>query len=1723
MAFVRGRSPARNQSVGPACVEVKNTFINLTCETQMASQRSASAPPASRQTPRASMGAVPMMPLQGLEAEAPRLPTENGNARPLPMDPKTHNMLVADLEYWNRRYRSAPAWGFTQNPVGTRMKWANWRPASEAEIAKFRLTHMSTSEEEATRRSTGISQRGASGGVPSDIGKIDEILLEFGCAGTDYTPTAVMGPTRRRRAVQPPADKGEETNEGYFKDVCLVDALRAHRYKVPYVADGPCWAQKHGNQMLAPFGKSIQKVSGGISAVDDTSKYVIFDPAKRTDLGTVAHFQALKKVDGELLLADTNKASSFKPFTEEEKSSTWRWKIYQIVDANAEERDQASETTAAPPPPGTAARGEEEAARVLQETAAQAEAKLQREKDPVAASETTAAPPPPGTAAREEEEASRVLRVHEHHFDIAFQAWVASGRAASSAAAPPPPAGHRGAAFLGTGREAGAGDTESEEDSIGGAGRRPTVEQEVGTDVKREQPDIFPTLLQRRAAPMNLLEMARGPPMTNVGLSMVQARFRQGCIEATRFSRLSCPGAAQCSWSDFAMIEDAQLPEGSYAAVKCLDEDFFRLLNTEPAMFGEAGGHSALAAERPVVFAGELCLGVGMQLSAWNNVSGTYQIPFEASWQSNLPQEIGWKFLDKDEVASRPGTQQLRFLRGPLGKDATGASRGARLAPMGPMCSDAGSQSALRNWFRCEKPHVKVGNDHLVTRLAAIMMGPRYRAHPDGVYHYRNGTQVAPWALDLCRAVGSITGRFTSKASAKDLVDSFGSWLKTPRPTTTGRSPVTFDDAAVVFDARPGVPQNERVQQIPKGMDNNCYFGIPGDLGCVIPDHIVDRLRLIMCTSYAGADAGREADLAMECLAFMGVAMPPVLIWYTGTGGNSKSARTILRNNVFGDHATTISSEAFQVKEEFRKQGGQVAFAKVLTVQECAPGVSLIEHILKCWISGERIARRALFGRVTEYFRWDKCAKFWETNMACPSLAGDPERLDLLRAWLRRIICVELTATFSADRAKVSVDDRVFPEDADLSEFLSSPEVRFAYITMYIIPLIKSKTVDELRQILMMPNEELRAATRRLAAQMANGGLDAPPGLMSERAENLAIEAAKKVVISAHEDAWQRRFVKKYEVNKYMKNVPGEELYEATADIPDFRGLARAADHDDQPAGTLKEWINLIQLEGDVASGTIAGDLDRINSVLARFRQGERDGDMAGIDGKGLRQDIADEFETHMEFCVCGCRLCKKGDTTHEAIVHDLHTATTTVTVTPWQCNSKKCRLTYGPNFVWVGGRKKNTATLADLECAGVLFISSKRGFTMRYVRYYEAMLFRNFVSARGADWVQKDVFDDGDGSGWQGKEFPFDMRKLHGHAIMYALAVQELEPLDKHLDIYVEEDISESALRTYDDHLHQRVYPPANSACVTELVGDGHEKVLVRCNGGCGLPGGKVLKRPSAARKFAGKALMKKPATAKARSKPKPVAKRAAVIKKPAVTKAGTKRKTPRSLHHNNGWFMLLTTSGRVVAVTEQTAPEGNDVVKSTILRVLPQYPKVNCIVYDRACSVMPSALLDDQFNQIKYWVVDRLHAQKHVPTCACNPLHIHRLKLRIIGLNTQVAEQCFSATRGSSTRCRPAATASWSCTSLPSTTQCCLLATLTTWGTRRQPPVRFTRNPVGIIRALKATVFLGIGRAGMRAAICKGLSRFWRARMHSVIISRKINASDGSKLRFTPVYVYV
>ena len=61
--------------------------------------------------------------------------------------------------------------------------------------------------------------------------------------------------------------------------------------------------------------------------------------------------------------------------------------------------------------------------------------------------------------------------------------------------------------------------------------------------------------------------------------------------------------------------------------------------------------------------------------------------------------------------------------------------------------------------------------------------------------------------------------------------------------------------------------------------------------------------------------------------------------------------------------------------------------------------------------------------------------------------------------------------------------------------------------------------------------------------------------------------------------------------------------------------------------------------------------------------------------------------------------------------------------------------------------------------------------------------MFRSFTTATGIDWVTKETFADKSEGGY-GKEFVTDFRKLYLDAVLYVLAVQEMEPSREHLGV---------------------------------------------------------------------------------------------------------------------------------------------------------------------------------------------------------------------------------------------------------------------------------------------------------------------------------------------------
>ena len=183
--------------------------------------------------------------------------------------------------------------------------------------------------------------------------------------------------------------------------------------------------------------------------------------------------------------------------------------------------------------------------------------------------------------------------------------------------------------------------------------------------------------------------------------------------------------------------------------------------------------------------------------------------------------------------------------------------------------------------------------------------------------------------------------------------------------------------------------------------------------------------------------------------------------------------------------------------------------------------------------------------------------------------------------------------------------------------------------------------------------------------------------------------------------------------------------------------------------------------------------------------------------------------------------------------------------------------------------------------------------------------------------------------------------------------------------------EIDEGTLKVYDDHCHQNLLPPRQPKKVTGLVGDGHQKVLLKL---CGHESTSQKRRVGRPRDDGNE-----------------------------------------NRGHGHGWFMLIDpVSSRILGIVSQDVPENNKVVSASLLKILPLYPKVDLLIMDRCCHYMKAAQSTSGLEQIKFFSLDRFHSSGHTSKCPCNPRSKTRLKNRIKGLNTSIAEQTFSWFRG-------------------------------------------------------------------------------------------------------------
>ena len=212
-----------------------------------------------------------------------------------------------------------------------------------------------------------------------------------------------------------------------------------------------------------------------------------------------------------------------------------------------------------------------------------------------------------------------------------------------------------------------------------------------------------------------------------------------------------------------------------------------------------------------------------------------------------------------------------------------------------------------------------------------------------------------------------------------------------------------------------------------------------------------DRVERFLTTTFAGNSDAFMMELIIESMAIRNNQIPLMYI-YVAKGGDGKSLRSVLRANVFADKFAYLSTSCFLEDEEFRKQGGQVADKRFITIQECEGGASLIEETFKKFASGEKLPCRPNYGINTTYYSWGSAGKFWEMNLNYPSIKGDPSKPENLKSWTRRLYVVQMRSSYTAP-CNADPENKVFKEDAGLRCFLDSAEAEKIYLyAMHVNP-----------------------------------------------------------------------------------------------------------------------------------------------------------------------------------------------------------------------------------------------------------------------------------------------------------------------------------------------------------------------------------------------------------------------------------------------------------------------------------------------------------------------------------------------------------------------------------------------------------------------------------------------------------------------------------------------
>ena len=340
------------------------------------------------------------------------------------------------------------------------------------------------------------------------------------------------------------------------------------------------------------------------------------------------------------------------------------------------------------------------------------------------------------------------------------------------------------------------------------------------------------------------------------------------------------------------------------------------------------------------------------------------------------------------------------------------------------------------------------------------------------------------------------------------------------------------------------------------------------------------------------------------------------------------------------------------------------------------------------------------------------------------------------------------------------------------------------------------------------------------------------------------------------------------------------------------------------------------------------------------------------------------EIRTPLLGCFkCGSKLMDKQPVVSTLIGME---GSAQVHLIPQRCWNKSCRMTHLYNYRWENGAKVNTLRLDE---AKYVFVTSKKGFTMQYLRYHDALQFKGGLASKAMAWAgKKHLYPE------LQDEYRVDMS--YNAARLLMLAMKEFGDMlikpstrktDKLMQVNVDQPITEALLRQYSSWWHDNVLSASDTQKVKCLAFDGEQKFAPKCKAADVAP---KHGRPSDDGHI--------------------------------------------SLRHN-GWFMASEpATGFILGAMVIRKAECNAVFFEMAQRMLLRYKKVDCGLYDRFCRVLPeisrTPRLQRLFRGMKYKAVDVWHGYKHGDDCPCSPWNHEYLWTRLEDENTSVAEQVFS-----------------------------------------------------------------------------------------------------------------